>query len=217
MVKLFKPEWTHVRVIHSRFPPTNIFDSVDAADQLLLAELEGATNDRLTNWNEWLPANEFRSGPGWGAVMASFCHFSPGRFNDASFGAYYCSDDVHTAIKEWSFHAGIVWRDHRFTDVADATVRSYVGEFTEPLVDLRDHAEYHTDAYDRSQTYANVLKKEGQKGVLYNSVRHDGGLCAGLFAPSASSPVRQSAHYVIQWNGSEFTHFAKLGDFKSLI
>lgn len=212
-VKLVRPTWSHYRVIHSRFPPTNVFDTVDAEDQLLLAELEGQTNDRLVNWREWLPSSEFQSGPGWGAVMASFCHFSPGRFNNLTHGAYYCSDTIHTAIAEWSFHAGRVWLDHKYTDIADATVRSYVGEFTENLVDVRSYSQYHTERYEEPQALAQSLKKQGHSGVLYQSVRHENGLCVGLFKPSATTAVRQSAHYTIQWDGERFSRYAELSEY----
>ena len=215
-VKLVSPSWSHVRVIHSRFPPTNVFDSVDAQDQLLLAELESATNDRLTNWQEWITGEDFRSGPGWGAVMASFCHFSAGRFNDAGFGVYYCSNTIHTAIAEWTFHAGKFWLEHGFSDIADATVRSYVGQFEEDLVDVQHLAECHGETYDHPQLLARHLKTQRYSGVLYRSVRLEGGLCAGLFRPSATSPVRQSAHYTIHWNGHQFTQYAQLSDYKTI-
>jgi len=211
--KKVKPSWKHYRVIHSRFPPINIFDSVDAEDQMLLAELEGATNDRLSNWHEWLPSSEFHSGPGWGAVMASFCHFSPGRFNTQNFGAYYCSDSIHTAIAEWTFHAGKFWRDHGFTDVADATVRSYSGEFTQELVDVRDNPSFHSEYYDTPQQYGEELRRAQEWGVLYQSVRQENGLCVGLFRPSATTPVKQTTHYSIQWDGQRFTQFAQLSDY----
>jgi RES domain-containing protein len=215
-VKLERPGWSHFRVIHSRFPPTNVFDSVDAEDQLLLAELEGQTNDRLANWQEWMPADEVQSGPGWGAVMASFCHFSPGRFNDSTFGAYYCSKTIETAISEWSYHAGLVWKDHRLTDIADATVRSYVGEFQKELVDVRQHSRFHGESYEESQLLAKFLKIEKHAGVIYQSVRHEEGVCVGLFYPNATTPVRQSSHFTIQWNGERFTRFAELSDYKSI-
>ncbi len=215
-VKLVTPEWPHYRVIHSRFPPTSIFDSVDAQDQLLLAELEGATNDRLSNWQEWISGEDFRSGPGWGAVMASFCHFSPGRFNDTSFGAYYCSNSIHTAIAEWTYHAGKFWLEHGFSDIADATVRSYVGAFDQPLVDVRTYPEFHGESYQQPQLLARFLKNEHRHGVLYNSVRLEDGLCAGLFIPKATTPVRQSAHYTIHWDGLQFTQYAQLSDYKTI-
>lgn len=212
-VKLLRPNWSHFRVIHSRFPPTNVFDAADAEDQILLAELEGQTNDRLFNWHEWLDTDHFQAGPGWGAVMASFCHFSAGRFNNTSFGAYYCSDSIHTAIAEWTHHAGKVWREHQLTDVADATVRSYVGEFCSDLVDICEHSQFHGESYDETQALASTLKAQQQAGVLYRSVRYPSGLCAGLFIPQATTAVRQSTHYTIQWDGEKFTQFAALSDY----
>lgn len=210
------PEWPHFRVVHSRFPPVNLFDTVDAEDQLLLAELEGETNDRLVNWMEWLPRDEFRAGPGWGAVMAAFCHFQPGRFNTFDFGAYYAADSIECAIAEWSYHQGIFWRDHGFTDIADATVRAYTGSVEKPLIDVRDEAIYHQDDYRHCHDRAVQAYRDGEAGFLFRSTRHPQGQCIGLLRPSATSPVIQAGHYCVQWNGQTFTQFARLGAYQDI-
>lgn len=207
------PDWTHHRVVHSRFPPTNLFDTVDAEDQLLLAELEGETNDRLMNWNEWLPAGEFRSGPGWGAVMAAFCHFRPGRFNTIDFGAYYAADSVECAIAEWSYHQGLFWRDHRFSDLADATVRAYTGQVARPLLDVRENPVCHQPDYSETQALAVNWRNVGEAGALFRSTRHPDGQCLALLRPSATTSVTQAGHYSVQWDGNCFTQYARLSDY----
>lgn len=213
MAETYQPEWRHYRVVHSRFPPTNLFDTVDAEDQLLLAELEGETNDRLVNWSEWLPVGEFRSGPGWGPVMAAFCHFRPGRFNTVSFGAYYAANSVECAISEWSYHQGLFWRDHRFTDLSDATVRAYSGKITRPLVDVRSQPEYHQSDYEAPQQRAAAGRQKGETGYLFHSTRHPEGECVALLKPSATTAVSQAGHYSVHWDGDTFTQYARLSDY----
>lgn len=213
---LIIPTWKHYRVIHSRFPPRNLFDE-DPATRNLLAELEGATSDRLYRWQECVAEQDARFGDGWGAVMASFCYIRPGRFNSAAFGAYYCADSIHTAIAEWSHHAASVWRDHGFDDQASAVVRAYVGSFKQPLADVREFAQlHHPDDYFAAQAFAATLRAQAGYGVLYQSVRHPTGLAAALFRPPATSSLRQSAHYSVRWDGARFVEFAKLNDYEKL-
>nr|WP_324257425.1 RES family NAD+ phosphorylase [Cellvibrio fontiphilus] len=210
------PEWKHYRVIHSRFPPRNLFDE-DPATQNLLAELEAATSDRLYRWRECVAEEDARFGDGWGAVMASFCYIRPGRFNTAAFGAYYCANSVHTAIAEWSHHAAKVWRDHGFDDQASAVVRAYIGSFKQSLIDLREQVQFHhPDNYFASQACAVSLREQGCYGVVYTSLRHPTGLAAALFRPPATSSLRQSAHYSVRWDGTRFVEFAKLNSYEKL-
>lgn len=213
---LIIPEWKHYRVIHSRFPPRNLFDE-DPETQNLLAELEGATSDRLFRWRECVTEADARFGEGWGAVMASFCYVRPGRFNTSSFGAYYCANSPRAAIAEWGFHAGKVWRDAGFDDQASAVVRSYVGSFKQPLIDVRDQPRLHDpDNYLPSQALAQAVRDQQCFGVLYSSVRQPGGINAGLFRPPATSAVRQGAHYSVRWDGERFVEFAKLNEYEKL-
>jgi len=213
------PEWKkHYRVIHSRFPPINLFDEDREGDALLLAELEGETSDRLTRWNEFVREEDYRSGSGWGAVMAAFCYTNNGRFSiEDRLGAYYCANSDITAIAEWSYHAAKVWRDIRYTDEASATVRCLVGSLTEPLVDARKNSRVHkkTD-YSASQAFALKHYQAQDFGILYRSLRNPGGECAALLRPCATTPVKQGAHYSITWDGSKFTQYALVGPFKPL-
>lgn len=211
------PSWKHYRVIHSRFPPKNLFDTQNAKKNDLLATLEGMTSDRLHRWKEFIVPDDFRSGNGWGAVMASFCYVEPARFNTSTFGAYYCAGSAHTAIAEWSHHSAKVWRDFKYTDVASAVVRCYTGTFKKPLLDIRDDDKAHNpDSYIYSQAKAQYHRADGEYGFLYRSVRNEGGMCAALFRPPATSPVTQAAHYNVHWDGNLFTSFAVMGDYKPI-
>lgn len=196
--------------------PVNLFDRDSEDVQALLAEMEGLTSDRLHRWREFVSEEDFRSGDGWGAVMASFCYVRAARFNDMTFGAYCCSDSIHTAIAEWSYHTGSAWLDFGLTDEVSAVVRSYVGSFKKELVDLRGADKCHGPDYAYPQAQAKLLKVDGEFGILYSSVRNPGGVCAALLRPPATSAVKQAAHYTIQWNGDVFTAFAKVSEYENL-
>ena len=186
-------------------------------DALLLAELEGHTSDRLMRWRESVTPEDARFGNGWGAVMASFCYINPGRFNTHSFGCYYAADSVHTALKEWSFHATKVWLDFQYRDDANAVVRSYTGRVVEPLIDASKNNRVHqSDDYTASQAYGTKLKAAGAFGIYYRSVRDKGSFRLGMLRPPATSPVTQSAHFTVNWNGERFTEYAEIKEFKSL-
>jgi hypothetical protein len=210
------PAWKHYRVIHSRFPPKNLFDSDDTKN-LLLAELESMSSDRLHRWREFIKPEDFRRGDGWGPVMASFCYIRPGRFNSNNFGAYYCADSPRTAMAEWSYHSAKIWRDFGFTDEASAVVRCYTGFFKQPLIDLRKDLKAHNpDSYLYSQAKAQLHKINDDFGFIYHSVRHSGGLCAALLRPSATSPVSQSVHYSLMWDGQAFVAFAEISQYEKI-
>lgn len=207
----------HYRVIHSIYPPKNLFDTVSSEDALLIAELEGDTSDRLMRWRESIALEDARFGDGWGPVMASFCYINPGRFNTANFGCYYAAVSVHTALKEWSFHAAKVWLDFNYKQDANAVVRSYTGQIVKPLIDASKNNRVHqADNYTTSQAYATKLKQENAYGVFYRSVRDKGSFCMALLRPPATSPVKQSAHYTLNWNGQRFTEYAEVKAFQAL-
>ncbi len=212
-----KPEWKHYRVIHSIYPPENLFDSVSDKDSFLLAELESETNDRLMRWREYVHPEDARFGNGWGAVMASFCYVRAGRFNTENFGCYYASNSIHTAIAEWSYHAARTWLEFNYHEDANAIVRSYAGKCRESLVDVRSNTQVHQKAnYRHSQALAQKHVAMNEFGVLYKSVRHHEGLCIGLYRPTATSPVTQASHYTIKWDGQSFTQFAEMKEFQPI-
>jgi len=209
-----KPEWKHHRVIHSKHPPIDCFESPDS---MILAELESATSDRIAHWPRYVDKAYFRAGPGWSPVMASFCYPAEGRFNTRNRGAYYAGDSVETALREWVYHAGNVWRGFGVGNDFSAVVRCYSGHVAKPLVDLRNQHQYmHETNYEPGQKVAADLLNAGEFGVLYNSVRNPGGEAIALFRPPATTPVVQAGHYTLYWDGQRFTKYARLEEFKPL-
>ena len=58
-----------------------------------------------------------------------------------------------------------------------------------------------------SRPRAIQLRAAGSWGVVYHSVRHAGGLCAGLFRPRALKAVREAAHIALHWDGQRISHW----------
>ncbi len=209
-----QPQWKHHRVIHSKHPPMDVFES---PDHLILGELESATSDRVVNWPRFVLEEDYRTGTGWGAVMASFCYPAEGRFNTADRGAYYAGDCPETALREWTYHTEKVWRGFGVGNDFSAVVRCYTGKVTKPLVDIRGQSEFmHDTDYRLGQQLAAELLRAGEFGILFSSVRSPGAEAVALLRPPATTPVVQAGHYVLHWNGRRFTHYAHLDRFHAL-
>lgn len=56
---------------------------------------------------------------------------------------------------------------------------------------------YAPDDYQASQAFGEGLRKAGEIGLLYDSVRLAGGLNAAVFRPTAILDVTQAAHFEI--------------------
>ena len=132
------------RIIPSRFPPIEIFESLADADELeILYAVEGLTNDRLrAAARRPLPRAEGRLGQGPGAtvVMAAFTHLGrPTRFSDGTHGAYYAALDEDTAVTETVFHTARFLRETAEPPI-EVERRCYVGKVLQPLYDIRGRA-----------------------------------------------------------------------------
>jgi hypothetical protein len=79
----------------------------------------------------------------------------------------------------------------------------YLSDLDAKLVDVRKHAEYQRpDDYAPGQRLGLDLRVAGKDGVLYRSVRHEGGLCAAVFRPRVLGACRQSTHYAFHFDGA---------------
>jgi len=98
------------RIVPSRFPPVGLFDRVaDPIDLEMVFWVESLTNDRLREEAGELhlvrPEDRI-SGPGTIPIMAAFTHLNQlgSRFSDGSFGIYYASKSLDTAVHETVYH-----------------------------------------------------------------------------------------------------------------
>lgn len=215
--------WEHTfRVIPSKFPPVNFFE--DLVDPSLMEELfhvESLTNDRLRDEIgdiSFVPPEDRVSGRGSTVVMAAFTHISihrTSRFSDGTFGVYYAAKTLETAIREKVHHT------ERFLsstnqEAASVTMRVYQSsKILRPLIDVRDASFsdlHHPNSYVFSQAFGKEIKQSQAWGIVYNSVRHEGGECVAILRPSAVPlPVNQTQHYNLEWNGKKITAAIEIG------
>ncbi|MBX3565586.1 MAG: RES family NAD+ phosphorylase [Sphingomonas sp.] len=187
---------------------------VDADDLAALAEIEGATSNRLLAQNRGtadVQAYELVYGvPHAAFINASFAYAKPrevNRFNGAERGAWYAALDLETCLAEVRHHLTEALAQ---TGVFEATVdyaelhASFAGEF----VDLRGHADHvclHPDknvGYPAGNALADAARARGLNGIIYPSVRHVGGVCIAALFPHAVQSVAQGDVYRMTWRGT---------------
>lgn len=212
-VPLADVRWTPCfRIVPSRFPPIAIFEAVaDPADLDAVFQIEAMTNDRLreeTGELALVPPEDRVSGPGTSAIMAAFTHLNPegSRFTDGSYGVFYASRSLETAIAETSYHrTRFLTATHE--PAQDIDMRVYAVDLTAELHDLRalrvSHAAlYHPTHYAAAQECARELRDGGSHGMVYSSVRDHDGECVAVFRPRLLSNCRQERHLCYVWDGT---------------
>lgn len=204
-----------IRIIPSVFPPVNLFERVARPEDLdAVQAIESAYNPRLRDAVgdlSLVPRDERVVGPGAGYIMAAFTHVSPegSRFSNGTYGVFYAAQRESTAIAETRFHRERFMRATKEARceldmrVLGVTVRA-------SLHDLRGMGEilpdvYCRDDYTASQLLGGALRAGGSSGVVYDSVRHDGGKCVGAFRPRLLSHCRDWKHLRYVWDGARIT------------
>ena len=217
------------RLIPSQFPPIGLFDTVaTAADLNAAMELAGWTNDRLVAGRiARLPQSEWVYGrPNSSIVMASFLHVAPGgmRFNGPELGAWYAAADIRTAVAEVGHH---LRREaaSRSLPYLRRVYRSYSSRLDGTFVDIRRaYAQggqerllkrlYDPQAYAHAQIFGEAVRdaafageaaeREARAGgIVFDSVRHRGGVNAVAYRPSLVLDVMQAAHYAVHASRDE--------------
>ena len=210
----WKPSW---RLIASRYPTVSLYDGIaDPADLEVVFEIEALTNPRIRNEMgllQLVPPEERLSGAGSTPIMAAFTHLNPegSRFSDGSYGVYYAARELDTAVAEVSHHRAL-FLARTAEPAIDIDLRLIAAPLDAPLHDLRKlhssaPAVYDPVDYGAGQALGRRLREAGSWGVLYHSVRHPGGLCAGLFRPRALKSAKEAAHIALHWDGTRITHW----------
>lgn len=202
IVEAPSPAW---RLIPSRFPPISTFDNVAAAADLkAVMQLEGWTNDRLVAERlTRLPQDEWVYGtPNSSIVMASFLHAAPAgaRFNGPDLGAWYAAAALTTAIAEVAHH---LRREAVARSAAEQrrTFRCYSCQLLgREYRDIRGQQQdrpdlYAAGSYAASQAFGEAARASGQSGIVYDSLRHQGGINVVAFRPRQIVDVTQTDHY----------------------
>ncbi len=213
-VSLVRQFDTH-RLIPSRHSPSgdSVLMAIADSDEHLGAifEIDAATNDRLLAEQQRLPGIGLEelvfAVPHAAVVNASFCHAHPlgSRFSGPDRGAWYAAFDVATAQAEVGFHRSVQLAEiGRFED--SVTYDDYLADFSANFHDLRRARGFKAcldpASYVRSQALAEQLLEAGSLGIVYPSVRHEGGTCLACFRPALVTNVRPARTYRFTWSGT---------------
>lgn len=208
------------RLIPSKYPPINLFDDIAAPEDWKdLASAESRTNPRI--YEEigdisLIPIERRISGVGAGWVISAFTHVSkarPTRFTDGSYGIYYCSKDFETALNETVFHQS------RFLSATSqeagwvTVMRELIAKIDNQFHDIRGEGyqdELNPDNYDKSHIFAKTLRSENSNGIIFPSVRKQGGECLAAFWPDVVSIPTQGSHWQYHWDGEKFDYVKQL-------
>jgi RES domain len=176
-----------------------------------LFDLDNATNDRLLAENNLLPGigiHELVFGvPCFRIVNAVFCHAHPlgSRFNGPDRGAWYTAFELETAQAEIAFQKWIELAEVGWLDEEEGTYDDYLADFSAAFHDIRGDDQFADclapDSYLASQDLGKRLLDAGSLGIVYPSVRHDGGTCIACLRPALVMNVRKGATRRFVWQG----------------
>ncbi|WP_394690698.1 RES family NAD+ phosphorylase [Hoeflea sp.] len=198
---------------------------VDSDEEMaVLAELEGETSARLIAEREGSPALDRRELAfarraqdlklyGESHINAAFTYTRPtgNRFNRGDRGAWYCAWEMLTSAQEVGFHRtrelGFIGRyedEARYVEL----LADFIGDFPDlygPDMDGKLHPALDPDpakGYPVGQALAADLRRQGHRGLIYPSVRHEGDRCFVAFDPGIIQNVRPGASWKLKWNGA---------------
>jgi len=142
----------------------------------------------------------------------------PNWFSDGGYSVYYAGRSLETAIHETVCHKQIVFGDAKLGP-AEFGMRVWVGTVRKHLHDIRgaSYKDLHDAAarpadHPLAQAFGRTLRSHGSWGIIYGSVRHDGGeYIAALRPPAVSLPV-QGGHLIYTWDGNRITHVYEKSD-----
>lgn len=219
VVPLSTLDWpSQCRIIPSKFPTINFFEKLVDPEQMEAAfYLESMTNDRLREEVgdiSLIRPEDRLSGKGSSVVLAAFTHVGkPSRFSNGSYGVYYASRELKTALKE-TIHHREVFLSYTKEAPGQIDMRVYVGKILKPLHDIRNKIYQHfhdPNDHQTPQRFAQFLRERGSFGIVYNSVRDTGGECIAALRPTAVTIPIHSKHLVYVWNGSRIVSVYEKG------
>lgn len=210
----WQPAW---RLVPSRYPTVGPWDRIaDPADFEALAEIEALTNPRVREELGVLaitPRERWLTGPGATPVMAAFTHLNPegSRFSDGTYGVFYAARELDTAIRENQHHRARFLAATR-EPPTQIQLRAYSTRIACKVHDVRGGWPriHDPNDYAAARKLGAKLRAEKSNGIVYDSVRHEGGECVAIFWPDRVGPCRQAAHFAFNWDGTRITDVVKL-------
>ena len=196
------PKRTH-RLIPSRFPPIAAFETVTAPEDLApVFGLEGWTNDRLVAprlrrlaRSDWVYGR-----PNASVVMAAFLHGAPqgSRFAGPDLGAWYAASALETAVLDL---VNGIRREIALSALQQKTeeLREYTAHLEGEFVDIRgarpDLHDPDPATYPATQVFGRSVRTGPHDGIVYDSVRHPGGVNWVSYRPTRILDVLQARHF----------------------
>jgi hypothetical protein len=178
-----------------------------------LAELAGATSRRALVQHGRIPSgihnDELVFGvPEWPIVNAAFCYPNPlgARFSGPDRGAWYAGRALETSIAEVAFHKTVELTETGWFELS-ITYVDFLADIHGAFHDLRGPRTTRAEAcldpgsYVASQRLAAALLAQGSSGVVYPSVRHEGGEAIACFRPAIVAHVRRGGRVRLTWSG----------------
>ena len=188
------------------------YDSVltriaDDEDLPLIFELDNATNARLQAEEGLNPDISVRDlvfdVPYYRVINAAFTHANPlgARFSTPHRGAWYAAFELATAKAEVLFHKSVEFAEIDWKEREEIQYDDYLADFTAQFHDLRgiEDDALNPASYVRSQQLAVELMELGSLGIVYPSVRREGGTCLACFRPAVVANVRKGTPYRLIW------------------
>jgi hypothetical protein len=202
------------RMIRSVFPPIDLFEDIaDPADWPLVVSAEQKSNPRLVEsigTLDLVPVERRVGGPGASWLMAPFTHVSPdrpSRFSDGSFGVLYVGRGFEVALLETIHHHARFMARTREAPGWTSQFREIVLDVGGAFHDLRAADAAYLPAldandYSQSQVFGLAARAASSNGIVYPSVRCEGGECAALFYPDLATNPTQGRHLDYHWDGN---------------
>lgn len=183
----------------------------DDNDLSSLFELDGATNDRLLGEAGVLPGisvHELVFGISYAHIVnAAFTHAHPSgsRFNLADREAWYAAFARETAEAEVAFHTARELEEIDWPDEESMNFVDYLADFRGEFHDIRGNKRFanclNPDSYQNFQLLSRELLQQGSAGIVYPSVRHQGGTCLTCFRPALVMNVRKRSTLKFTFKG----------------
>jgi hypothetical protein len=212
-VGLLRQDDTH-RLIPSKYSDSSDSVLVRLADNdedlKVVFDLDNATNDRLLAERNLLPGigvdELVFNVPHCTIVNAAYCHSHPqgSRFNGPERGAWYAAFELETAQAEVGYHKWLELLEVNWLE-EEVTFDDYRADFAAEFHDIRNDPSFgkylNPESYEASQGLAQELHDAGSLGIVYPSVRNNGGTCLACFRPALVNNVRHGSTYSFRWEG----------------
>ena len=202
------------RLIPSAFDEDTVLNrlTTDSDELSALFALEGVTNERLLGEAGLLPGITVRElvfGVSYSHIVnAAFTHANPlgSRFNGPERGAWYAAFSLETAGIEVAFHKSEELREINWQEKETFLYADFLADLRGEFHDIRGDSGFakslDPNSYTASQKLAYELLDTGSGGIVYPSVRHNGGTCISCFRPALVNNVRKGGQISVEFENT---------------